>query len=132
MQASPSSQMVLAQDVTEFQPYFVQIVSQLLEHRPLPLPPIYLQILPTLLQQGLWAAKSNQPALTRLIKAYISRGSADIIATQGVFHQVSTPPFSQYYNSLASSRPIPPCTPHEKIKVKNHRESTQAGCLSRC
>lgn len=150
-------QMVLQQDVTEFQPYFVQIVAQvsrhpliqqlsaecdtftsivsssqglltlmlivfilgvscikkrtipgsqrvrasasrysflmftlkqLLERRATPIPAIYMQILPTLLQQPLWASRSNQPALTRLIKAYISRASEQIVAEQAVFHQI--------------------------------------------
>lgn len=66
-------QTVMQDDITEFQPYFVQLVAQLLERRGEPIPENYLQILPSLLQQGLWASKANQPALTRLIKAYLKR-----------------------------------------------------------
>jgi len=84
----PPFQMVLAQDVTEFQPYFIQIVAQILERRALPVPAVYMQILPSLLQQPLWATKSNQPALTRLIKAYVARASAEIVGDQALFHQI--------------------------------------------
>lgn len=65
----PPFQTVLEQEITEFQPYFVQIIAQLLEGRGAPLPEVYLQILPSLLQQPLWATKANQPALTRLVSA---------------------------------------------------------------
>ena len=50
----------MQQDITEFQPYFVQLVAQLLERRGDPVPDNYLQILPSLLQQSVWAAKANQ------------------------------------------------------------------------
>eukprot|EP00282_Hemiselmis_andersenii_P000320 CAMPEP_0114129338 /NCGR_PEP_ID=MMETSP0043_2-20121206/11423_1 /TAXON_ID=464988 /ORGANISM="Hemiselmis andersenii, Strain CCMP644" /LENGTH=980 /DNA_ID=CAMNT_0001222609 /DNA_START=126 /DNA_END=3068 /DNA_ORIENTATION=- len=84
----PPFQMVIEQDVTEFQPYFVQIVAQLLERRAQPVPEVYFTILPMLLQQPLWAAKSNQPALTRLVRAYVERGGAQVVANQGLFHQI--------------------------------------------
>jgi exportin-2 (importin alpha re-exporter) len=80
--------MVLQADITEFQPYYVQIVAQLLERRGEPIPPSYLQLLPSLLQQPLWASRSNQPALARLIKAYLTRASVQIVASQPVFHQI--------------------------------------------
>ncbi len=53
-----------------------------------PVPDNYLQILPSLLQQSLWAAKANQPALTRLIKAYLKRCPAAIVGNQALFHQI--------------------------------------------
>ena len=81
-------QMVLQADITEFQPYYVQIVAQLLERRGEPIPPSYLQLLPSLLQQPLWASRSNQPALARLIKAYLTRAAGQIVASQPVFHQI--------------------------------------------
>mmetsp|Transcript_33282 Transcript_33282/g.84031 ORF Transcript_33282/g.84031 Transcript_33282/m.84031 type:complete len:988 (+) Transcript_33282:209-3172(+) len=84
----PPFQMVIEQDVTEFQPYFVQIVAQLLEKRAQPVPEVYFTLLPMLLQQPLWAAKSNQPALTRLVKAYVERGGAQIVSNQSLFHQI--------------------------------------------
>ncbi len=80
--------MVLQADITEFQPYYVQIVAQLLERRGEPIPPSYLQLLPSLLQQPLWASRSNQPALARLIKAYLTRAASQIVASQPVFHQI--------------------------------------------
>ena len=79
---------MIQHDITEFQPYYIQIVSQLLESRPAPVPDTYMQILPSLLQPPLWAARSNQPALTRLIKAYVARAGAQIVANQGTFHQI--------------------------------------------
>lgn len=84
----PPFQTVMQQDITEFQPYFVQLVAQLLERRADPIPEIYLQILPSLLQQSLWASKANQPALTRLIKAYIKRSAPTIVGNQQLFHQI--------------------------------------------
>lgn len=78
----------MQEDITEFQPYFVQLVAQLLERRGDPIPENYLQILPSLLQQGLWASKANQPALTRLIKAYLKRCAPAIVGNQGLFHQI--------------------------------------------
>jgi len=56
----PPFQTVMQQDITEFQPYFVQLVAQLLERRGDSIPDQYLQILPSLLQQSLWASKANQ------------------------------------------------------------------------
>jgi hypothetical protein len=50
----------MQQDITEFQPYFVQLVAQLLERRGDPIPDSYLQLLPQLLQQSLWVSKANQ------------------------------------------------------------------------
>mmetsp|Transcript_82019 Transcript_82019/g.220246 ORF Transcript_82019/g.220246 Transcript_82019/m.220246 type:complete len:988 (-) Transcript_82019:468-3431(-) len=84
----PPFQMVLQADITEFQPYYIQIVAQILERRSGPMPPVYLQLLPSLLMQPLWASRSNQPPLARLIKAYISCASAEIIANQALFHQI--------------------------------------------
>ena len=63
-------------------------LAQLLERRADPIPEIYLQILPSLLQQSLWASKANQPALTRLIKAYIKRSAPTIVGNQQLFHQI--------------------------------------------
>jgi len=66
----------------------VQLVAQLLERRADPIPDTYLQILPSLLQQSIWASKANQPALTRLIKAYLKRCAAAIVGNQPLFHQI--------------------------------------------
>jgi hypothetical protein len=82
------AQVVLQADITEFQPYYVQIVAQLLERRADPIPPSYLQLLPSLLQQPLWASRSNQPALARLIKAFLTRAAPQIVANQAVFLQI--------------------------------------------
>mmetsp|Transcript_53150 Transcript_53150/g.108402 ORF Transcript_53150/g.108402 Transcript_53150/m.108402 type:complete len:986 (-) Transcript_53150:196-3153(-) len=84
----PPFQTVLQQEITEFQPYFVQIIAQLLERRASPIPDLYIQILPSLLQQPLWATKSNQPALTRLVKAYISQAAVTIVGNETLFHQI--------------------------------------------
>ena len=79
---------MLQADITEFQPYYVQIVAQLLERRADPIPASYLQLLPSLLQQPLWASRSNQPALARLIKAFLTRTAPQIVANQAVFLQI--------------------------------------------
>ena len=103
-------QMVLQADITEFQPYYVQIVAQLLERRADPIPPTYLQLLPSLLQQPLWASRSNQPALARLIKALLTRAAPEIVANQPLFLQILG--LVQFLMmSKVPAAAAPPCAP---------------------
>lgn len=78
----------------EFAPYVFQILSQLLEIRPLPLPPAYMALFPPLLSPVLWERSGNVPALVRLLQAYLQKAHADIVtgnhlpAILGVFQKL--------------------------------------------
>lgn len=107
----PPFQTVIQMDITEFQPYFIQIISQLLESRPLPVPDTYMQILTSLLQPPLWQSRSNQPALTRLIKAYMSRAGTAIVANQATFHQILGLIQTLMVSKVRRPAPSPPWCP---------------------
>lgn len=70
----PAFDVVLQQDVQEFHPYVFQIFAQLIEMRPQPLPDVYRQLFPPMLNHVIWERQGNVPALTRLIKVGISIG----------------------------------------------------------
>mmetsp|Transcript_11110 Transcript_11110/g.12872 ORF Transcript_11110/g.12872 Transcript_11110/m.12872 type:complete len:995 (+) Transcript_11110:161-3145(+) len=78
----PPFQTVLQMDVSEFTPYVFQILAQLLEYRPgnTGLGEAYTMLFPPLLMPQLWETRGNVPALTRLVQAYLQKGTSDIIA----------------------------------------------------
>jgi len=90
----PAFNLVLQQDVQEFHPYVFQIFSQLIELRNPPLPAIYLQIFPPLLSPVFWERSGNVPALVRLMQAYLSKASDEVVkgghlvAVLGVFQKL--------------------------------------------
>lgn len=76
----PPFQAVLQADVTELAPYTFQVLSQLIELRPAPLPAPYLALFPPLLAPVLWERPGNVPALVRLLQAYLARAPAQVLA----------------------------------------------------
>lgn len=64
----PAIDVVLQKDIQEYAPYAFQVVALLLELRPLPAPPVYVQLLPPLLTPHLWEDQGNIPALVRLLR----------------------------------------------------------------
>eukprot|EP00904_Undaria_pinnatifida_P010098 jgi/Undpi1/6218/HiC_scaffold_20.g08702.m1 len=77
----PPFQQVLANDVVEFMPYVFQIFSQLLELRPAgAFSDGYKSLFAPLLMPAVWERKGNIPAVTRLIQAYLSQNSAEVVA----------------------------------------------------
>ena len=64
----PAFQLVLTEDVQEFHPYVFQIFAQLIELRPPPVAPVYMQLLPGLLSPTFWERSGNIPALIRLVQ----------------------------------------------------------------
>eukprot|EP00112_Aurelia_sp_Birch-Aquarium-sp1_P013550 Seg2879.1 transcript_id=Seg2879.1/GoldUCD/mRNA.D3Y31 product=Exportin-2 protein_id=Seg2879.1/GoldUCD/D3Y31 len=77
----PVFQEILTSDVTEFLPYAFQVLSLLLEVREEGIQgQFYMQLFPLLLNPQLWDRPGNIPALTRLLQAYVKRGSKHIIA----------------------------------------------------
>ena len=92
----PPFQTVLQMDVSEFTPYVFQVLAQLLEYRrgDSGLGEAYASLFAPLLTPLLWERKGNVPALTRLLRAYLEKGSAEIVAKNqfigvlGVFQKV--------------------------------------------
>ncbi len=78
----PPFQQVLQMDVAEFTPYVFQILAQLLEYRPQNsgLGESYGALLSPLLMPNVWSRKGNIPALTRLLQAYVMKGSTEIVS----------------------------------------------------
>jgi len=92
----PPFQKVLQLDVSEFTPYVFQILAQLLEYRPgnTGLGEAYTMLFPPLLTPSLWERKGNIPALTRLLQAYLQKGSSEVLGSEhfsgvlGVFQKL--------------------------------------------
>lgn len=78
----PPFQQVLQMDVAEFTPYVFQILSQLLEYRAdnTGLGEAYGMLLGPILSPTNWERRGNTPALTRLLQAYLMKGSAEIVS----------------------------------------------------
>ena len=90
----PLIESILVRDVSEFLPYVFQILSLLLELRPLPIPQPYMNIYPLLLTPALWERSGNVPALVRLLQAFIEKAPSDVVsddklsALLGVFQKL--------------------------------------------
>lgn len=90
----PIVENILVRDVSEFLPYVFQILSLLLELRPLPIPQLYMAVYPLLLTPTLWERNGNIPALVRLLQAFIEKAPADLTkednlsALLGVFQKL--------------------------------------------
>lgn len=91
----PPIQAILQMDIPEFTPYVLQILSQLFELRKeSEIPEHYRSLLNPLLQPTLWEMHGNIPALVRLLQAYLSHGSREIIESNqlaaflGVFQKL--------------------------------------------
>ena len=74
----PPFQHVLQQDVVEFAPYVFQLLSQMIEMHPGPLPPAYMAIFPALLAPTLWERQANVTPLVRLLEAYLRVAPAEV------------------------------------------------------
>eukprot|EP00898_Chlorokybus_atmophyticus_P002722 jgi/Chlat1/3450/Chrsp23S03829 len=76
----PVFQIVLEQDIQEFSPYVFQLLAFMAECRPAPLSEPYLALLPALVSPVLWERPGNVPALVRLLQAYLSQASQEVVA----------------------------------------------------
>lgn len=78
----PPFQYILSQDVAEFSPFVFQILSQLLElHTGTTLPSAYEALITPMLDAGLWVGnRGNIPALVRLLRAFLERGTSILVA----------------------------------------------------
>ena len=73
---------ILQQDIVEFTPYVFQVLAQLLEYRPASsgLGDAYTALFTPLLKPEIWEHKGNVPALARLVAAYISKASDELVS----------------------------------------------------
>ena len=77
----PPFQAVLSMEVEEFIPYVFQVLAEMLYYRPgTGLSDAYKGLFAPILSPPLWESKGNVPALTDLLKAYITKSMDDIIA----------------------------------------------------
>ncbi|KAI9480791.1 MAG: Cse1-domain-containing protein, partial [Benjaminiella poitrasii] len=86
-------QTILSQEVQEFAPYVFQLLAQLLEqHQGQDLTAAYVALLNPLLNPAIWE-QGNNPALVRLLQAYLNKGVNTILANNqlepilGIFQQ---------------------------------------------
>lgn len=70
----------ILQDNIDFQPYVFQVLSQLIEARPSPVPEKYLGLFPVLLTPTLWQSIANAPPLVRLLNAIIVKQGGSLFA----------------------------------------------------
>ena len=90
----PNIESILVRDVSEFLPYIFQILSLLLELRPLPIPQPYMVIYPLLLTPTLWDHSGNVPGLVRLLQAFVEKAPQEVVkddkllALLGVFQKL--------------------------------------------
>ncbi|KAK9511317.1 hypothetical protein O3M35_005891 [Rhynocoris fuscipes] len=71
----PIFQTILQQDIQEFVPYVMQVLSLMLELHP-DISPAYIALYPCLLAPGLWERPSNVRALAQLLRAYVRNADA--------------------------------------------------------
>lgn len=100
---SPILNIILHQDITEFIPYALQLLSLMLEFNvDNVIPDVYRDLFPSLLHPILWERPGYIPALTRLFQAYIERGSRNIVAEKivgvlGVFQRLIASKINDHY-----------------------------------
>lgn len=76
----PIFEVVLLQNIEDFQPYAFQIFSLLLEYNPPEtITENYVQLFPFLVNINLWEIDANIPGLVRLLLCYLEKSSGDII-----------------------------------------------------
>lgn len=91
---------ILGADVTEFVPYILQLLTEILALQPSEagLPASYQQILKPVLSPQLWEARGNVPALVGLLEVIVKRGPS-LIIEMGLL----MPLLGVFQNLLASS-----------------------------
>ncbi|GLJ21568.1 hypothetical protein SUGI_0400040 [Cryptomeria japonica] len=83
----PVLQTIMVHDVTEFLPYALQLLAQLIEINRPPLPPTYMPVFQLLLSPETWQKKANVPALVRLLQAYLEKSPQEV-SQEGRLSQV--------------------------------------------
>lgn len=90
---------ILGQDITEFIPYVLQILTEVLSLQPAQsgLPESFRQLIRPLMAPVLWEPKGNVPALVGLLEVILSRG-ASVVVSDGLL----TPLLGVFQNLVAS------------------------------
>ncbi|KIM38838.1 hypothetical protein M413DRAFT_75629 [Hebeloma cylindrosporum] len=72
---------ILEQDIDQYIPYVFQVLAQMLElHSGGQVPDTYQNLLHFLLTPAIWQQKGSIPGLVRLLKAFLARSSAQMVA----------------------------------------------------
>jgi exportin-2 (importin alpha re-exporter) len=94
--------LILQNDVAEFIPYTIQLIGFMLQiHQTVP--DLYAKMLTPFLQPPLWEIQGNVPALAQLIKVYITKDMAGILARNqteavlGVFQKLIASKLNDQY-----------------------------------
>eukprot|EP00055_Hartaetosiga_balthica_P015322 m.89700 g.89700 ORF g.89700 m.89700 type:complete len:956 (+) comp8838_c0_seq2:127-2994(+) len=78
----PPFQTLIENEIEEFQPYIFQLLAQLLELRPAPIPEPYLNLFPSLPNPMYWETGANTVPLVRLLRAFISTGGGELFGSE--------------------------------------------------
>lgn len=71
---------ILQQDIDQYIPYVFQVLGQMLELQTADVPTQYRSLLPFLLTPAIWQQKGSIPGLVKLLKAFLARDSARMLA----------------------------------------------------
>ncbi|KXN81985.1 Exportin-2 [Leucoagaricus sp. SymC.cos] len=71
---------ILQQDIDQYIPYSFQILAQMLELHSTDVPAEYRNLLPFLLTPAVWQQKGSIPGLVKLLKAFLTRDGAQMLA----------------------------------------------------
>jgi len=72
---------ILQQDIDQYIPYVFQVLGQMLELHASSIPDEYRSLLPFLLTPAGWQQKGSIPGLVKLLKAFLTRDSAQLVET---------------------------------------------------
>ncbi|KAG5641488.1 hypothetical protein DXG03_005099 [Asterophora parasitica] len=72
---------ILQQDIDQYIPYVFQVLAQMLELHKADVPDQYRSLLPFLLTPAVWQQKGSIPGLVKLLKAFLGRDSAQMVAS---------------------------------------------------
>ncbi len=69
---------------TEYIPYVFQLLAQMLEMHSKDVPAEYRSLLPFLLMPAIWQQKGSVPGLVKLLSAYLSHDSKEMVANRQI------------------------------------------------
>ncbi|KAK0469414.1 CAS/CSE protein [Desarmillaria tabescens] len=75
---------ILQQDIDQYIPYVFQLLAQMLDMHSKEVPTEYRSLLPFLLMPAIWQQKGSVPGLVKLLSAYLSHDSAQMVANRQI------------------------------------------------
>ncbi|KAK0446106.1 CAS/CSE protein [Armillaria borealis] len=75
---------ILQQDIDQYIPYVFQLLAQMLEMHSKDVPAEYRSLLPFLLMPAIWQQKGSVPGLVKLLSAYLSHDSKEMVANRQI------------------------------------------------